>query len=159
MPAMQTVTIWLSLGKGRPGNTCNPFLGQLIWWTARHYSCSNDVLSLCCLCTCLFVWLFGCLSVRRSICLFGCLSVRRSISLTWAGVQWWHRPRDADPCNAQVACSTTAVPQATPQEPDRAGTPVVGRNGSAPISQSLSLPLFPPPLLSGRCTLQLSYLE
>ena len=35
------------LGKGRPGNTCNPFLAQLIWHTARHCSCVSIVFCHC----------------------------------------------------------------------------------------------------------------
>ena len=35
------------LGKGKPGNTCNPFLAQLIWHTARHCSCVSIT---CCHC-------------------------------------------------------------------------------------------------------------
>ena len=46
-PLADLMLLLAGLGKGRPGNTCNPFLAQLIWHTARHCSCVSIVFCHC----------------------------------------------------------------------------------------------------------------
>ena len=46
-PLADFMLLLAGLGKGRPGNTCNPFLAQLIWHTARHCSCVSIVFCHC----------------------------------------------------------------------------------------------------------------